>query len=107
MSDRKAYVVLANDTVIDLPMHSAADVDRLLALHSRLCLDSSNAFGSSDGRRTIERTPEGDAWLKDYAEYCRLYREINGSRFVGVGPADIALAKAFDLIVTEEGPEAA
>lgn len=82
-----------------------SDVDRLLALHQRLCLDSSNAFESSDGRRTIERTPEGVAWLKDYAEYCTLYRMINGSRFVGMWPADIALSKEYGYILEGEAPE--
>ena len=68
-----------------------------LALHLRLCTDSSNAL-SGYPPHPVRTTPEGHAWLRDYSRYARLYRKINEHRFAGTGPADLLLAREFDVI---------
>ena len=70
----------------------------LLALHRRLTTDTSIPFDSAD-RKHIVTTSAGRAWLKDYARYERLYRQINGPRFTGTGDADRMLNDAFGYLL--------
>ena len=81
------------------------DRDTFLALHLRLCSDSANAIADyAPGR--VGTTPAGSAWLRDYSRYARLYRKINGHRFAGTGPADLLLAREFDVIPEPADAEA-
>ena len=70
----------------------------LLALHSRLIADTAPPFDSED-RKHIVTTPAGRAWLRDYARYEALYRQINGPRYTGTGDADRMLNAAFGYLL--------
>lgn len=86
-----------------------SDVGRLLELHQRLCLDSSNAFETPNplNKNHIEPTLEGVAWLKDYDEYVAIYKRLNERKFAGTGPMDALLEREFGCIYEPEEPEAA
>ena len=76
----------------------------LLALHRRLTADTAIPFESED-RKHVVVTRAGRAWLRDYARYEALYREINGPRFTGTGDADRMLNAAFGCpLSTDDEP---
>ena len=76
----------------------------LLELHRRLTADTAIPFESED-RKHVVVTRAGRAWLRDYARYEALYREINGPRFTGTGDADRMLNAAFGYLLPDEEAE--
>lgn len=74
--------------------------ERLISLHLRLTEDTANAM-TGYGPENVLPTPEGTAWLHDYARYRRLWRELE---LAGQNPATV-LKSRLGYILPEECPE--
>lgn len=83
------------------------DLDQLYQLHSRLILDTAQAF-TGDIIAGVKPTPAGIAWHCDHDRYLHLWRTIKSDHFAATGwRVDIpkALKQRFGYILEDEIPD--